>query len=900
MNFGKNKTLKKQKALNSSAPMLGNKAGVSFLKVLFIALISFGVICISLVFGIINGMIDSAPNISDVNIMPSGYATFVYDTNGNQLQKLTSSSSNRMSVSIDKIAPDMQHAIVAIEDERFYEHEGIDVRGILRAFVNGVSNGFNFNEGASTLTQQLLKNNVFTNWTDEGKIERFKRKFQEQYLALQLEKSLNRQGKDTKNIILENYLNTINFGAGTYGIQAASQRYFNKDASELTLSESAVLAAIPQNPTKFNPINHPEENIERRNKVLSNMLSQGYISQSEYETALADNVYDRIQETDSSQEQAAPYSYFIDELIDQVINDLQVQKGYTEVQAQNALYSGGLRIYTTQDPVIQGICDDEYANPDNFPEESQVGIDWALSVKKTDGTVQNYSVEMMRLHFKDIDPDFELLFDSQEEAQSYIDAYKQSVVLPGETVIGERTSFSPQPQSSLTVIDQHTGYVKAIVGGRGEKTASLTLNRATNTYRQPGSTFKILSTYAPALDQGLTLATTYEDEPYEYEDGTKVRNWLSDSYNGTTTIRYAIEQSINVVAVKCLTEITPQLGFDYLQNFGFSNLITSKTINGKVFSDIYQPLALGGITYGVTNLELASAYAALANGGTYIKPMFYTKILDQDGNVILENTAQETTVTKESTAYLLTNAMEDVLTKGTGKNLRLDDMTAAGKTGTTSAYNDVWFAGYTPYYTCAVWAGYDNNEKLSPNGIGRTYHQILWRKIMNRIHENLPDKNFQMPTSVTEATVCQISGKLASSGCPTIKEYFEKSTLPTERCSSHQKTNTDSTSHNTYGSGSSRSSSSSDSYDRSDYGSNSSGGNSYTPSNDSQPSDDNSDDRYDGPGDASDDDTGDDSSGSSDSDDREDSDNGEDFPGNSDSGGNRYDDWRDYLENNED
>ncbi len=786
MNFGKNQTLKKKNELTSSAPMFGKKGGFSFLKVLFFALITSGVICICLVAGVINGLLDSAPDISDVNIMPSGYATFVYDANGNQLQKLTSSSSNRMSVSIDKIPEDMQHAIVAIEDERFYEHNGIDARGILRAFVKGVTNGFQFDEGASTLTQQLLKNNVFTNWTNEGKIERFKRKFQEQYLALQLEASLTKQGENTKEVILENYLNTINFGAGTYGIQAASQRYFSKNTEDLTLSECSVLAAIPQNPTRYNPITHPADNSQRREKVLENMYDQGYITQAEYDEALMDNVYERIQETESALPEEEPYSYFIDELIEQVIHDLQIQKGYTEVQARNALYSGGLRIYTTQDPVIQEICDEEYADPDNFPADSQIGIDWALSVKKANGETQHYSVEMMRLYFKNTDPDFELLFDSEEEAQSYIDAYKASVVLPGESIIAERTNFSPQPQSSLTVIDQYTGYVKAIVGGRGEKTASLTLNRATNTYRQPGSTFKVLSTYAPALDEGMTLATTFEDEPYEYSDGTKVRNWLTDSYHGPTTIRYAIEQSINVVAVKCLTTITPQIGFDYLQNFGFGNLISSETINGQIFSDIHQPLALGGVTYGVTNLELAAAYAALANGGTYIKPMFYTKILDQNGNVILENTPQTTSVTKESTAYLLTSAMEDVVTEGTGTNLRLDDMTVAGKTGTTSAYNDVWFAGYTPYYTCAVWAGYDNNEKLSPEGIGRSYHQILWRKIMNRIHENLPDIDFQIPDSVTEATVCSISGKLASSGCPTVTEYFEKSTLPTQRCTSHR------------------------------------------------------------------------------------------------------------------
>ena len=322
-------------------------------------------------------ILDTAPDISDVNIMPSGNATFVYDADGNQLQKLSAPNANRMSVSISKIPLNMQHAIVAIEDERFYEHNGIDIQGILRAFVNGVSHGFHFNEGASTLTQQLLKNNVFTNWTNEGKIERFKRKIQEQYLALQLEASLTAEGMDTKSVILENYLNTINLSAGTYGVQAAAQRYFGKNSEDLTLSECAVLAAIPQNPYAYNPIRFPEENAKRRKKVLTNMRDQGYISEAEYQEALADNVYERIQETDSSQETATPYSYFIDELTSQIITDLQEQKGYTKVQAQNALYSGGLRIYTTQDPAIQSILDEEYQNEENFPAHIQLGIDWA-------------------------------------------------------------------------------------------------------------------------------------------------------------------------------------------------------------------------------------------------------------------------------------------------------------------------------------------------------------------------------------------------------------------------------------------------------------------------------------------------------------------------------------------
>ena len=543
MNFGKNSTQKKRKQLSSASSKRGKRAGVTFLRILFLSFAAVCVIFCCMGIGAFRAILDTAPDISDVNIMPSGNATFVYDADGNQLQKLSAPNANRMSVSISKIPLNMQHAIVAIEDERFYEHNGIDIQGILRAFVNGVSHGFHFNEGASTLTQQLLKNNVFTNWTNEGKIERFKRKIQEQYLALQLEASLTAEGMDTKSVILENYLNTINLSAGTYGVQAAAQRYFGKNSEDLTLSECAVLAAIPQNPYAYNPIRFPEENAKRRKKVLTNMRNQGYISEAEYQEALADNVYERIQETDSSQETATPYSYFIDELTSQIITDLQEQKGYTKVQAQNALYSGGLRIYTTQDPAIQSILDEEYQNEENFPAHIQLGIDWALTVQKADGTIQNYSKEMMKLYFKDHGEDnFDLLFDSEEEAQHYVDEYKAAVVGEGETILAERISFAPQPQSSMVIIDQHTGYVKALVGGRGEKTASLTLNRATDTYRQPGSTFKPLAVYGPAInDLGLTLADTYVDQAITYENTNRpVKNAYS-GYRGTMTIRDALK-----------------------------------------------------------------------------------------------------------------------------------------------------------------------------------------------------------------------------------------------------------------------------------------------------------------------------------------------------------------------
>lgn len=783
MNYGKKSTAKKRTALISRSSMMGKRARVSFIRVLFVSLIALCIAVTCLGVGSFRGVIDTAPDVDDIDIMPLGYATFLYDDAGNQIRKLAAPDSNRLPVTLDQIPVDLQHAVVAIEDERFYEHNGIDVKGILRAGMKALTTG-DFSEGASTITQQLLKNNVFTNWTSEStQLERFTRKIQEQYLAVQVEK------KTDKDTILENYLNTINLGAGSYGVQAAARQYFDKDIWDLNLSECATLAGITQNPTKFNPIINPDSNRKRRKEVLQHMLDQNYITQDQYDEALADDVYSRIQaaqEKNSSTENTV-YTYFEDELTDQIINDLMNIKGYTKKQATNLLYSGGLKVYTTQDSKIQNILDEEYADPSNYPDTVQYELDYALTVTDPNGNQVNYSKEMLQLYFQNEDPDFDLLFDSPEDGQTYVDKYKASILANGSKVLAERVNFAPQPQSSMSVIDQHTGYVKALIGGRGEKTASLTLNRATDTTRQPGSTFKIVSTYAPALNEkGMSLATTFEDEPYEYPDGSPVNN-ATRSYNGTTTIRTAIQNSINVVAVKCLEKVTPELGLKYLDNFGFTTLAhgteADKDANGNVWSDANLATALGGITRGVTNVELCASYAAIANDGNYIKPIYYTKILDHNGNVLIENTAAERSVIKESTAFLLTSAMEDVVKQGTGTACQLDNMPVAGKTGTTEAYNDLWFVGYTPYYTCAVWSGYDNNEKLPD--YARNFHKALWKKVMTRIHEGLPSKEFEKPASVEKLSVCEETGLLPRAGCPVITEYFDVGTMPTEYCDQH-------------------------------------------------------------------------------------------------------------------
>ena len=783
MNYGRRGIKKRQKAMSSPMTKVGKFCGVSlFTAAVFCAVVA-GVAGLCAGIGLFMGVVDTAPDISNVDVAPAGYSTTVYDCEGNQITKLIAENSNRVYVKLDKIPLDMQHAFVAIEDERFYTHNGIDIKGIMRAGAKAL--GGNLHQGASTITQQLLKNNVFTSWTEESSmIDKFKRKFQEQYCAVQLEKRM------TKDQILENYLNTINLGQGTLGVQAASQRYFGKNVSDLNISESAVIACITQNPSKWNPISHPDNNAIRRKEVLTKMRDQGYINDAQFNEAMADDVYSRIQVVNEKVEKKTIYTYFVDELTEQVMNDLKENLGYSDTQAYNALYSGGLSIFTTQDPAIQKICDEEFANEDNYPPTVKYYLKYEASYTDADNEAVNFSTQYFEKHFKEKrGKSFNCIFANEDDAYAAIDEFKQDVEQPGYKFITESISLTPQPQASITVIEQSTGEVKAVVGGRGEKKASLTLNRATDTKRQPGSCFKVLAAYAPALDAGgKSLASTQVDEPYSYANGRPVKNWYS-GYKGICTYRYGIEQSLNIVAVKTITEITPQLGFDYLLNFGFTTLVDRRTErDGSVSSDITQALALGGLTDGITNMEMTAAFASIANGGTYIKPMFYTKILDHDGNVLIDNTPKTRRVLKETTAWLLTSAMEDVVKKGTGARVNFGNMAIAGKTGTTTSNVDVWFSGFTPYYTCCTWSGYDNNVHMNGSGETNTAKN-MWKAIMGRIHEGKEYKSFTMPEGITTATVCKRTGGLATDICradgSAITEYFAAGTVPTEPCTNH-------------------------------------------------------------------------------------------------------------------
>ena len=780
MNYGKKSAQKQSEKLSGKRAKNKKRFGITFIKTVLVC-----ILCIIAV-GVVGGglyavkLIKQCPDISEVNISPNGFSTTVYDAAGNEIETLAASGSNRTYVTIDEIPKDLQHAFVAIEDERFYKHNGIDLRGIIRAGFTGIISGGEKMQGASTITQQLLKNNYFTTWTSEHTLkDSINRKVQEQYLAVQLEKV---EDKDT---ILENYLNTINLGQNTLGVEAASERYFNKSVSELTLSEDAAIAAITQNPSKYNPITNPKDNATRRKKVLKKMLELGYIKQAEYDEALEDNLYDRIQIVNAQAESSASTSYFVDALTDEVAKDLMDQKGYTEAQAYQMLYSGGLTINSTQDSAIQTICEEEVNNNANYSDHVLHSFSYRLTVTKKDGSYQNYSEQTMLTYYQAQNPNYDINFSSEEECKEAIEKYKSEIMEEGDTIAdgGEKITYTLQPQAAISVIDQATGHVVALVGGRGDKMASKTLNRATNITRQPGSCFKIVGCYAAALDAGgLTLASVQDDAPTSYANGTPLHNY-DNKYRGFTTIRDAIISSMNVVTVKNLTQIGTGLGFEYAEALGISTLEPG---------DNNQTLCLGGLTHGVTDLELTASYATIANGGDYNKPVLYTQVLDHNGNVLLDNTQNTSKeVLKETTAWLLTNAMQDVITSGTGSGAGLPNMPTAGKTGTTTKNRDTVFAGYTPYYTAAVWGGYDDNTEQTYTA----YSKLIWHSVMQRIHENLPRKEFTQPSGIVTATVCKKSGKLAIEGvCDAdprgsmvYTEYFDKDSVPTETCDHHVK-----------------------------------------------------------------------------------------------------------------
>ena len=795
MNYGKKEIDSKIDKINSSNKKVFNKIKLN-VKIFAVIIVFTLILCA--VFsgvGIVRGLTDSAPDINEENIMPDGYPSIIYDANGKKVQKLMGINANREYKKITDIPECVQNAFVAIEDARFYKHSGVDLQGILRAVFSALSDE-KMTQGASTITQQLLKNQVFGGGNEKSFFGKVSRKIQEQSLAIKLESTID------KKKILEYYLNTINLGQNTMGVETASKRYFGKSVSKLTVSEAAVLAGITQKPTEYNPITEQQNNEAKRKIILKNMLDQKYITEDEYEEALGDDVYSRIQDI-NKEKRTSSYgdinSYYVDAVIENVVSDLKQKLGYTETQAYNAIYREGLKIYTCQDQSLQKICDDVINNDKYYQKNTKSYLSYQLKVKKSDGETELYTEGDVRAFINDAHKKrISFYFKNRKKAEKYIKMFKKKNLDKHDKILSESINLIKQPQASFVLMEQSTGKVRAIVGGRGEKTANRTLNRAASSKRQPGSTFKVLSTYLPALDtSGFTLANVMDDAPYKYPGTNKrVKDWDSSGYKGLTSLRQGIVDSVNIVTVKTFQKVTPQTGFDYLLNLGFTTLVDRReTSDGQIYSDIQLPTALGGLTDGVTNVELTAAYAAIANGGTYIKPVYYTKIVDSKGNVLLQNSKSGKKVMKNTTAWLLTDAMKDVIKRGTGKKAAFKKikMPQAGKTGTTSDNTDFWFEGYTPYYTAGIWLGYDSMFTQMSGSASK----IMWRDIMEKVHKvkKLKNKNFKKPEDIITRKICKKCGKLAVYGlCDRaldgndIKtEYFARGTQPKESCDCHVK-----------------------------------------------------------------------------------------------------------------
>lgn len=823
MNFSEAETNKKLHKLKIRRKRYSTKVNVHIFRLFLISLIFLTVSGVSVALGAINGLAATCPPADQMSVVPDAYISNIYYRDGSLAEILRGAEANREYVSISELPPYVKYTFVAMEDERFYEHKGIDARGIMRAIVSDLKSR-SLKYGASTITQQLLKNQILGGGNENNPVDKLSRKIQEQFLAINLE---NIYEKDT---ILEYYINIINYGSTAYGLKTAAKIYFNKNPEDLTLSETAVLAAIPNSPVLYNPVNYPKANATRRKDCLQLMVDNKFITQEEMDEAMADDPYSRIQAVAQEKTTSSDYSYFTDSVIDAVIKDLMEQKGYTYAQATNLVFKGGLSIYTTQDHEMQKICDEVYTDESMFPafglgseEGSLYEVSYALSVQKADETAVHYQINDLIKYFDNFKKDkqivveindgvYELLCTNMQLMNTYIDEFRAAHLNEeaGEVLLGEKKTFSIQPQSSFCIMDQYTGEVLALVGGRGEKKGNRILNRAVSSKRQVGSTFKVLASFLPAIDSaGMTLATPIDDIPFYYP-GTKkeVINWwakgkqkhFNGPFYGLNTIRRGISYSMNVLAVRTLEQVSPQIAFNYLKKLGFTSLVEKEYREGLgEVSDIGLPLALGGLTDGVTNLEMTAAYASIANGGVYNKPHLYTKVLDHDGRVLLSYEPKSSTVMKSSTAYLLTSAMIDTVTGGTGNStgslLRFKhyEMPVAGKTGTADSGKDLWFCGYTPYLTATVWSGFDHNYIQ----IDQNYQQKIWQVIMERIHEakGYPKKDFDIPSSIVTAKICTKSGKLAidgicdcAEGGSTVRtEYFAKGTVPYAKCDVHIK-----------------------------------------------------------------------------------------------------------------
>lgn len=635
----------------------------------------------------------------------------IVDIEGNELATLNGDEKREI-VTLKEMSPYLPKAYVSIEDERFMEHHGVDIKRTAKAILNYVQNDGESSFGGSSITQQLVKN--ITN----NKEKTVDRKVKEWILAYELEDKL------SKDTILEKYLNIIFVGSDVYGVELGAEHYFSKKASELTLPECAFLAGITHSPNAYNPFGREDNSKiinERTKTVLGKMFELGNITQTEYIEAIAEvNAGLNFKE---GKELNTVYSYHTDAALNQVIKDMAEKENISEALAKSYIYSNGLTIYTTQNPSIQATMEEEFKKPE--------------------------------------------------------------YVLPSKKNEGETT------QAAMAIIDHKTGFVLGCVGGLGEKNVSRGLNRATQSTRQTGSSMKPIAVVGPALQEGIiTPASIYGDNrtTFTLKDGTKYTPYNYNYYRGNITVRDAIETSQNIPFVKIMEQLTTEKSREYLKKMG----ITTLTDN-----DIELALAIGGLDRGITPLEMAGAYATIANDGVYIEPTFYTKVVDKNGNVVLEANQRKERVYSEAVAYVL----KDLLTqpvkgrRGTATYCAMQGIDVAAKTGTTDNENDRWLCGFTPYYTAATWYGYDYNETV--NYGGKNPAGVIWSNIMKKIHIGLDQTTFQKPEGVETVKICRNSGLRATSRCwSTYNEIVATEHMP-EYCTKHTYRRTSTSTSNT-------------------------------------------------------------------------------------------------------
>lgn len=795
MDYSKQSNQRKRLTQSLDSQRLVSKFGLLLVRGLSIAAFVAVFVVGGLLLGGFMGIIDASPVQEDYDI--SEYTSFLYDAEGNPITPIYTEVM-RSEIGIDQISENLQHAVVAIEDDKFYEHNGIDIEGIIRSGYATIKGDM---QGGSTITQQVIKNLALTSETA------LTRKIQEWYMALQYEYDLTQKmgTSAAKQKILETYLNMVNFGNGQYGALSASHYYFNKEPIDLSVAESAVLAGVLNAPSLYDPVYEVSASRERQLLVLEAMLKHDYITEDQYERAKKEDVFGNIKKNisdsdddDDDDSSSVNYTYFEEAAMSQVQQDLVDLLGYSPSKAYRKVYYGGVKIYTTQDSKIQDAIDtysSQLVNMGTFYYQ----LNYALSIYNEDYTdYENYGL-------------YNLLYYSEYECEQAVYDYREAklaeygLTTEDSSRYAENVQISLEPEHTIVISDYHNGYVLGMSTGLDEKTVDMAFNRVTDTTRQPGSTFKVLAAFAPAIDgAGRSPAQVYWDVPLDPLEtkGWSPKNWWTiHTWLGHMPIRFGIAYSMNLIAARCSIDIGPDLGYKYcVDNFGITTLVED---------DIAATIALGGLVDGVSNLELNTAYCSIANMGTFTNSTFYSRVYDHEGNLLLDKTPGGAHVVthqslSEENAWILTSMMRTTVESPSGYACARDiwlphGIPIAAKTGTSNDNNDYWIVAYSPYYLCSVWCGFDmmaylgdyDSIRMIPTGYrNNDFRSWIWNNIMQTIHEDLEWKGFpDQPENVFGARVCMRSGLLAGSGCQsayTYVEYFTEDNYPTYYCNVHR------------------------------------------------------------------------------------------------------------------